>query len=75
MAATGNTSGTTLDQVACFCCGQLFNAGDITRFDQHPDQGVCARCAEWLHNRSHPGSRKARRPVWRQIGRRRWRKD
>jgi len=75
MAVTGSTSGATADQTACFCCGQLFRAGDITRFDQHPDQGVCARCAEWLHNRSQPGSRNLNRPVWRRVKRYRWRRD
>jgi hypothetical protein len=75
MAIAGNTSGSAVDEVACFCCGQLFRASDITRFDQHPEQGVCARCAQWLHNRSQTGSRKTGRRVWRHVKCPRWRSD
>lgn len=39
----------------CFCCGRLVKAEeDIIRFEQHPDEGVCLRCAAWLHERSQP---------------------
>jgi hypothetical protein len=75
MAAGGITSGTSADSVACFCCGQLLSVGDITPFDQHPDQGVCARCAEWLHNRSKPRSVESSRPTWRRVKHRRWRRE
>ena len=74
MAAGGITSGISADRVACFCCGQLVGVGDITPFDQHPDQGVCASCAEWLHNRSKPSSVNTSRPAWRRVKRRHWRR-
>jgi hypothetical protein len=54
MGVTNKISFTPPHLVACFCCGQSFMAEDITRFEQHPDKGVCPWCAEWLHNHSQP---------------------
>lgn len=47
------------EELACYCCGKSFNAGDLVRFDQHPQDGVCAGCAVWLHERALPMARKA----------------
>jgi hypothetical protein len=76
MAVTGRTSDTPPNLVVCFCCGQLFMDDDLTRFEQHPDQGVCARCAAWLHSGGgRPVPPKSRGRVWRRHGRRRWRRE
>lgn len=44
--------------LACYCCGGSFDAADLVRFSRHPQDGVCAGCAAWLHERSLPVTRK-----------------
>lgn len=75
MTVSGSTSGTTTDQVPCFCCGALLEGSEIIRFELHPQQGVCADCAAWLHKQAQPPARKAGPGVWRRHGRRRWRRE
>ena len=36
----------------CWCCGQAYPEADLVRLGQHPEVGVCARCAHWLHRRA-----------------------
>lgn len=57
------------DRPECWCCGRPFDESELTRLGQHPEVGVCADCARWLHRRSraaagegHPsaGARAAR---------------
>jgi len=67
MAVTGGTAGSETDQLACYCCGVLLPAADLTRFEQHPQHGVCAVCALWLHSRSRPSPEKESPPVWRRV--------
>jgi hypothetical protein len=74
MAVTGRTSGTPPRLVPCFCCGQMKMADDITRFEQHPDQGVCAPCATWLRDGGQPVPPKGGR-IWRRHSRRTWRRE
>jgi hypothetical protein len=36
----------------CWCCGNTFDEADLTRLGSHPEVGVCAGCAQWLHRRA-----------------------
>lgn len=36
----------------CWCCGKPFGEQDLTRLGSHPEVGVCATCAVWLHRRA-----------------------
>jgi hypothetical protein len=52
------------EELACYCCGEPFNASDLVRFDRHPHDGVCIGCAAWLHRRSMPIVHKIHPPFW-----------
>ncbi len=36
----------------CWCCGAERAESELLHLDQHPEVGVCARCARWLHRRA-----------------------
>jgi hypothetical protein len=72
MTVSGSISPVPPDLVRCFCCDQLVLASDIIRFEQHPQEGVCAPCAAWLNN---GGQLVARKRVWRRHHRGRWRRE
>jgi hypothetical protein len=38
--------------VACYCCGKQLTAATLVRFHEHPNHGVCAGCAAYLHQRA-----------------------
>jgi hypothetical protein len=39
----------TAEWVACHCCGLSFPASRMVRFRNHPSDGLCVGCAEWLY--------------------------
>lgn len=43
------------EQPRCWCCGNLFVDSELTRLGNHPEVGVCAGCARWLHRRAGSG--------------------
>ena len=52
------------DQVelpVCWCCGSTFAEQDLTRLGNHPEVGVCAGCAHWLHRRARSAADANRR--------------
>jgi hypothetical protein len=51
---------TQVERPACWCCGSMFAEQDLTRLGIHPEVGVCAGCAQWLH--------RARVPPWTRAG-------
>jgi hypothetical protein len=53
------------EMVACYCCGKQVDPATLVRFHEHPNQGVCAGCATYLHRRAVAAEREARRPFWR----------
>lgn len=40
------------DETACWCCGTTLEEPELTRLGAHPEVGVCAGCAHWLHRRA-----------------------
>ena len=36
----------------CWCCGGRFDEDQLTRLGSHPEVGVCAGCAQFLHRRA-----------------------
>lgn len=40
------------ERTLCWCCGGSFEDLQLTRLGDHPEVGVCAGCARWLHRRS-----------------------
>jgi hypothetical protein len=59
-----------VESTLCWCCGNAFEEAGLTRLGAHPDVGVCAVCARWLHGRARapadeakptPGARLRRR--------------
>jgi hypothetical protein len=51
-------------ELACYCCGDSFASVDVVRFGRHPADGVCARCANWVYERSQSMGGDRRRPYW-----------
>lgn len=45
----------------CWCCGNSFDEADLSRLGSHPEVGVCAGCAQWLHRRARSASEARRR--------------
>ena len=45
----------------CWCCGNTFDDAELTRLGAHPEVGVCAGCALWLHRRARFASDKGKR--------------
>jgi hypothetical protein len=39
-------------EAVCWCCGNPFPDQDLVRLGQHPEVGVCFRCARWLDRRA-----------------------
>lgn len=37
---------------ACWCCGDRHREADLVRLGEHPEVGVCADCARFLHRRA-----------------------
>jgi hypothetical protein len=48
------------EQPFCWCCGNTFEESDLTRLGNHPEVGVCARCAQWLHRRARSPDQRGR---------------
>ena len=44
------------ERAVCWCCGQTFDEDDLSRLGAHPEVGVCAGCARWLHRRARSSS-------------------
>jgi hypothetical protein len=47
----------------CWCCDAEYPEAELVRLGQHPEVGVCLRCARWLQRRAmqrydeqHPSS-------------------
>lgn len=36
----------------CWCCGGGFPEPELVRLGEHPEVGVCLRCARWLWRRA-----------------------
>lgn len=41
-----------MERPTCWCCGNSFDEGDLSRLGSHPEVGVCAGCARWLYRRA-----------------------
>ncbi|MEO6411853.1 MAG: hypothetical protein ABIO48_04635 [Pedococcus sp.] len=52
MAAEAAVEGGQLEHPHCWCCGNTFAEHDLSRLGSHPEVGVCAGCAQWLHRRA-----------------------
>lgn len=49
---TAQPEPTTASKAACWCCGTHYPESELVRLGQHPEVGVCLRCARWLHRRA-----------------------
>jgi hypothetical protein len=75
MTVSGGPPASATGQLVCFCCGAMFAASELIRFEKHPGEGVCAQCASWLYHHSQPAPPNRRQRVWRRHGRGRWRRE
>ena len=64
MATAGVPAGGR-ELVSCYCCGKSVDAVGLTRFHEHPAEGVCAGCAAFLYKRSVAAGRALKGPWWR----------
>jgi hypothetical protein len=48
---------------SCYCCGRSYLAAHMVHFHRHPDEALCVRCVDWLHDCSRPIIRRLR-PIW-----------
>ena len=39
-------------ETGCWCCGTKYPEAELVRLGQHPEVGVCLRCARWLQRRA-----------------------
>ena len=60
MAAAESAGDLQQVEPSCWCCGNAFDERDLTRLGTHPEVGVCAGCAHWLHRRARSGADAAR---------------
>jgi hypothetical protein len=35
----------------CWCCGASKNDNELVHLGNHPEVGICTRCAHWVHRR------------------------
>jgi len=40
------------DLIECWCCGRRQPVGSVVRLGNHPEVGVCLRCAHFLHQQA-----------------------
>lgn len=52
MAAAAAVEHEQAERSTCWCCGNTFDERDLSRLGFHPEVGVCAGCAHWLHRRA-----------------------
>jgi hypothetical protein len=41
-----------VSRIGCWCCGGEYPEEELVRLGQHPEVGVCLRCARWLQRRA-----------------------
>jgi hypothetical protein len=56
MAAQAAVEHEQVERPVCWCCGNTFDEADLSRLGSHPEVGVCAGCAQWLHRRARSAS-------------------
>ncbi|QGN58395.1 hypothetical protein [Nostocoides sp. HKS02] len=49
-----------VDRPRCWCCGDEVDEAKLTRLGNHPEVGVCARCARWLARRARAAEDRGR---------------
>lgn len=50
-----------LEPPLCWCCGNAVEESGLTHLGAHPEVGVCAGCAHWLHRRARVTAASGRR--------------
>lgn len=50
-----------MGRTVCWCCGNSFDEAALVRLADHPEVGLCARCAQWLHRRARLAAEASRR--------------
>lgn len=61
MAAQVAVEDEQAERPSCWCCGNSFDEADLSRLGSHPEVGVCAGCALWLHRRPRSTAETGRR--------------
>ncbi|WP_457254599.1 hypothetical protein [Pedococcus sp. P5_B7] len=61
MAAQAALEHELVDRPTCWCCGNTFDEAELSRLGSHPEVGVCAGCAQWLHRRARSATETGRR--------------
>lgn len=61
MAAQAALQDEQAHRPSCWCCGNTFDEQDLSRLGTHPEVGLCAGCAHWLHRRARSASEAGRR--------------
>ena len=49
---TAATESDAAEPLACWCCGSAYQEAELVRLGNHPEVGVCLRCAHFLHQQA-----------------------
>ena len=52
MTSNAETSQADHNLPQCWCCGGAFTEPELVYLDSHPEVGLCAGCAHWVHRRA-----------------------
>ena len=57
-AVTDDASLSLTDWIPCYCCGRIYVASNMVRFNRHREDGLCVDCADLLYRCSRPIARR-----------------
>ena len=57
----GESEGAASSVPECWCCGASVDEAHLTRLGNHPEVGLCAGCAQWVHRRARARVDRGRR--------------
>ncbi len=60
-AALGDLEPVPSPAPECWCCGAAVEEAALTRLGTHPEVGLCADCARWVHRRARAAAERGRR--------------
>lgn len=52
MTAEPQSATDETDQTRCWCCGKVTADDAMVRLGNHPEVGICANCAHFLHRKA-----------------------
>jgi hypothetical protein len=73
VTATAEAAEATDEQSMCWCCGVPYAEEELVHLGSHPEVGLCANCALWVHRRAAEAAaaRRSGPAAWYRLGFRR----